>query len=471
MIIATAALICIFFIDQFMIMRRWRPISMIGKHMVKRVRYFMYISVTILLYTSINFISSWPMDYAILHPDGTFEKVDKQPSYWPWEKSWQTGGVDQLLNIYRWAFYISAAILLFQFIGLPSYILFKRCFIKRRNSLIEMKHSFLTSKVTTVPFQAVPEISAYCPIFQRHADVYLISDTTNCLQRHKPKTVSYVLGVQTDLTKYVPVNLSHKCLSVVKWYGGEDKNGVFYNIHDEKIERPNLNESSSFRFHPYDTTIQSIPRDTEEIKLQFPISPYLNSKDWEELQTLGFSKPKLDDEYIQAPNSSKRPSSLIKNKQNSDVGFVKPKLIQPNSILNPKETMNKNSHILAKNKLLKEEMDLIRSLRPECLLIPDSSLIKGQDHLELLSFNELYEYLIEHTPIGLTGKNKAQVYLSRHDVQFQQRLRSNKALLRRLFIRILSENPSSNKHQDMSGKLSLSLFLRYIQTFPLDRNV
>ena len=119
-IVAALSIFMIYFIDQFLLFRRWKAVPMFGPELKKRLRQFISLAVCGHLYISATFAYSWPMDAAYMHSDQSFERVNKAPRYYPWmmeKQYWHSSYQGQVLAAYKWFFYASLIVVIYGFLG------------------------------------------------------------------------------------------------------------------------------------------------------------------------------------------------------------------------------------------------------------------------------------------------------------------------------------------------------------------
>eukprot|EP01041_Mallomonas_annulata_P006323 gene6323-12797_t len=175
--VASLSMIAIFFVNQFLLMRRWRPTGMLGTDLVKRVRQALFVAVLIHLYITASLVYSWPMDNAYRHGSGEFEKVDKRPSYLPWDlekRHWHSRYQTRVLEAFKWTFYACAAVVIYKLIILPISHQINRMLLERTGHTV--------GRATQIPFQTVmSNMYSYCPLIKNDVERFIVADTRDCL--------------------------------------------------------------------------------------------------------------------------------------------------------------------------------------------------------------------------------------------------------------------------------------------------
>lgn len=214
LLISTAAFLFTFCVDRFLLLRRWQPVPMLGPQIAVRVRHQALLAVCVHMWATTRFIYSWPMDSAYVHNDGTVEDVDKFPSYYiinMHPQDWHIDSQKALLMPYIFIFYGVTILTAYVWILDPLYEWFHSMFFKIHVDVGDSQG---------INFNTLEKIPVYVPIFEApNQQQYLCSAMKKVQYAHKPQLIKSGADENLDLSVYVPVDLKHSVLSIVKYYG------------------------------------------------------------------------------------------------------------------------------------------------------------------------------------------------------------------------------------------------------------
>eukprot|EP01038_Epipyxis_sp_PR26KG_P004353 gene4353-6158_t len=186
--LATVSYILTFFVDRFLLLRRWKSISKIDSEVAGRLSEQALIAILAHMYISLRFIYSWPMDEAYYDSSTQqYSKVNKFPSYEVWSytvQPWHNEEQKRMLIPYKVCFLIVVCISLYFVIILPAY--------KYLSTLLCYEDVTATAMSQGVRFTDVAGIKAYIPIHtdklkQRHLSSLLV----NVKEKHIPSLVNF----------------------------------------------------------------------------------------------------------------------------------------------------------------------------------------------------------------------------------------------------------------------------------------
>ncbi|RYH05485.1 hypothetical protein EON65_44565 [archaeon] len=204
----------IFFVDRYLLLRKWRQIPMLDGKVAVRLRQQAILAVAAHMYVSMRFIYSWPMDEVFIREDGEFEKVNKFPIFGVWGlnlQSWQSEGQKRIFYSYKICLFLIAATAFIVWIFVPAYHFFRRMFCYNYKEIGQSQG---------IPFSKLSRVSVYEPCIQTNERNYLCCQSLGVLSKHRP-SVLVVAGPADplDLSEYVPPQHRMFSLSIVKYYG------------------------------------------------------------------------------------------------------------------------------------------------------------------------------------------------------------------------------------------------------------
>lgn len=250
LVIALIAFIAVFFIDRYLLLRKWKPTSLFGAAIAGRLRQQTILAIALHMYVTYRFIYSWPMDSAYLNENNEYEKVDKFPPYaiflFGGVQDWHTDNQQRVLPFYRAGLFVVAVFAIILWIIVPLCRMFRKlfCYVIK-----------VVGDSQGIPFSSLPKISAYVPITTTpDHEKFIISYTSDMLAKNRPSFIRANPEDRDDLSYYVPSQFQPHVLSIVKYYGNaqdsssdlallekgnlhesEEKTGVGYRIVSSKI--------------------------------------------------------------------------------------------------------------------------------------------------------------------------------------------------------------------------------------------
>lgn len=269
MFIASAACFLTFFLDRFMLLRRWRPAPMLDACLAARFRQQVMFAVSVHMYISLIFITGWPFDSANLtSPEGqdpeTFSKEDKAPSLWVIDmdkESYMAPGTQEMFQPYKVCTYCVLLLTVYVMVGHRIVQSLRQAFFSNDDSV---------GDATRIPYTVVEGIETYCPIVSlessmRDADHSLIAADIDQANHVHIRPLLHALqmngflasqgvdaGVHEGLGQVarggsVPVNLFnlslllprnswHNCLAACRYYKGEDDWGDDDNDEEDEVD-------------------------------------------------------------------------------------------------------------------------------------------------------------------------------------------------------------------------------------------
>lgn len=225
LVFATIAFGLTFFVDRFLLLRRYKPIPMINEKIAVQMRQEILLAIAAHMYITCRYIYSWPMDQAYQHDNGDIEKVDKYPIYQIWllgRQPWQAEGQKSGLVVYQIGTLVVWAVTVYIWVFSPLWKWITRLLCKRLNIIGETQG---------INFSDLDRVIIYEPTINRMDKVYRCAHTVDVRPHHRPHVEDYE-GDVGDLTDYVPLIHRAGVLSIVKYYGDEQalENGQLVNV-------------------------------------------------------------------------------------------------------------------------------------------------------------------------------------------------------------------------------------------------
>eukprot|EP01033_Poteriospumella_lacustris_P004524 gene4524-3233_t len=225
LVFATIAFGLTFFVDRFLLLRRYKPIPMISEKIAVQMRQEILLAIAAHMYITCRYIYSWPMDQVYQHDNGDIEKVDKYPIYQIWllgQRPWQAEGQQSGLIIYQIGTLVVWAVTAYIWVVSPLWKWVLRLFCKRLS---------LIGETQGINFSDLDRVIVYEPTINRLDKVYRCAHTIDVRPHHRPHVEDYA-GDFGDLTEYVPLIHRAGVLSIVKYYGDEQalENGQLVNV-------------------------------------------------------------------------------------------------------------------------------------------------------------------------------------------------------------------------------------------------
>jgi hypothetical protein len=210
--IATAAFLFMFFVDRYLLLRRWKPSCMLNADIAKKLRQQCILAVCLHMVASLRFIYSWPMDSAFLDTDGSYTKVDKKPLWFFWTykaEDWMDPGQQETIRMYRIVTVVVTFITVYIWILDPIGHLIFRLFCYEYDEVGDASETKFTSVKTP----------CYAPTTTHEGEHYLCSFVEDMQPRHRPQLIRPFVGDTDDLSRYIDLKEQKRILSIVKYYG------------------------------------------------------------------------------------------------------------------------------------------------------------------------------------------------------------------------------------------------------------
>lgn len=212
LLIATVAFIVIFFIDNYLLLRRWKVASMLDSTIASRLRRQAILSICAHMFVTMRFIYSWPMD-DVFWNGSAYEVVDKAPPYNFFTmktQPWMSDGQKHIFYSYKTLLILVCLTTL--------HILILQPFGQWLFTFL-CKSIRIAGVVDSMKFSSVESIRIYYPMLRYQEEQYLCSYAKNVLPRHRPVLIDSNNIMKDDLSVYVPVDLQQKVLSIVQYFG------------------------------------------------------------------------------------------------------------------------------------------------------------------------------------------------------------------------------------------------------------
>lgn len=210
--ICALALVLTFFIDRFLLLRRWRQPVMMDAQVSFRLRQQTILAVAGHMYSSLRILYSWPMDEASPIPGSQdYSYVDKSPSFNVFvllPQSWQSIPQQRGVRLYRMVTLVFLGFAAIYWVILPLVNCFHRLFFKTYKT---------TGECSGVPFSSLSRISCYVPTLKYQYEKYFFAHLSNVQSQHIPTFISPSNRV-INLSELVPMAFQSNLLSIVKYY-------------------------------------------------------------------------------------------------------------------------------------------------------------------------------------------------------------------------------------------------------------
>jgi hypothetical protein len=160
--IAMMAFLSVLFIDNYLLLRRYKSNAMIDASIATRLRQQSVVAVAIHMVVTLRFVYSWPMDDVSFDPiSEVFSIVNKAPSIAPWKMTtepWQSTGQHKVFAAYQYGMYLVVSIAVYMMILEPVGSRLYKWLFNTYGNLGEMQ---------SIPFSANDKIDIYYPILQQ----------------------------------------------------------------------------------------------------------------------------------------------------------------------------------------------------------------------------------------------------------------------------------------------------------------
>jgi hypothetical protein len=188
-LLSTVAFAVIFFIDNFLLLRRWKNTAMLDAKIATRLRQQAMLAIFAHMYATLRFIYAWPMDQAWLTGKNgqTVEKIDKTPPYAFWAlntQDWHSESQKAVFYKYKIAVFIVGCIAFYMFVIEPLTKWYCRCFC------FQLKHT-AEENSENLGFSDLESVKIYYPLIYSSDELsYLCSYTKNLQAKHRPVTMT-----------------------------------------------------------------------------------------------------------------------------------------------------------------------------------------------------------------------------------------------------------------------------------------
>jgi hypothetical protein len=249
-LLAMCAFLLMFFIDRYLLLRKWKIGPMFDECIAVRLRQQAILAVAAHMYVTIRFIYSWPMDQTYIHHQtGEVEKVDKYPSWNVFRltisQEWQSQIQKDALVYYYIGMILVFMLVLYVWIIVPFGSTMYRLFcynLKVIGDTQGISFSSLTNNITV-----------YEPVYPYRETHFLCSYLINVQQQHRPTFITAYDDENHDISSYIPPIHKPHVLSIVKYYSKEYEESYHRNNHnhsdtiagDNKMVRAMTPSSSS----------------------------------------------------------------------------------------------------------------------------------------------------------------------------------------------------------------------------------
>jgi hypothetical protein len=175
--IAAIACVNLYTIDRFILLRRSAQPPMLDNSMGPTANKQIAVALLIKVIVSIYFLYSWPMDEVYTNSEGEFVMVDKVPRLGFWRmkrEAWMTEEQWRPLRYYKAIVYVT--------IALVAIVLLFDVFEGIYSAICESSDP-ISSGSGQIPFSAVENMSAYCPLVRYGPESFVAADTRLMLRR------------------------------------------------------------------------------------------------------------------------------------------------------------------------------------------------------------------------------------------------------------------------------------------------
>jgi hypothetical protein len=218
LVIGAVAMLLVFTVDRYLLLRTWKPPKMLDATMALRVRHFFALAIAAHLYVSSRFVYSWPMDevYVKSQADGNgYVRVNKFPPLNILEmepQAWHSQGQAATIVAYKWVTVLV--------IGAAAYSVFGTFILAQLAEIFCNQQGESFGEVMGIQFITVPKIGCYCPVAERSGETFICADLSQvtAMEEFQPSVFA-----ANNLADLVPPEIRAKVLSSVKWYSGFGK--------------------------------------------------------------------------------------------------------------------------------------------------------------------------------------------------------------------------------------------------------
>lgn len=214
LVFATIAFGLTFFIDRYLLLRRYKPLPMINEKIAVQMRQEILLAIAAHMYITCRYVYSWPMDQVYLHQDGVIERVNKYPMFQIWllgQRPWQTEEQQLGLLIYQIGTLCVWAVTVYIWLLAPVWNWFLGMFCKRLNTVGETQG---------ISFSELDQVVIYEPTIYCMDKPYRCVHTIDVLPHHRPHVESSQID-KGDLASYIPDIHRADVLTIIKYYGNE----------------------------------------------------------------------------------------------------------------------------------------------------------------------------------------------------------------------------------------------------------
>jgi hypothetical protein len=221
LLLASCAFLLMFFVDRYLLLRKWRVAPMSDESMALRLRQQAILAVAAHMYVTLRFIYSWPMDSAYYNPviQG-FEKISKEP---PWN-------IFKLVQPHPWQTPVQKHYLVIYFVGMILVFLlalYVWVIVPWGSKLYSLFFSNVkvVGQSQGIPFSSVEHnIVIYEPVYPYKETKFLCSYLMNHVPKdHRPSFITVTEQGNHDISYYVPELHRQHVLSIVKYYSKVDE--------------------------------------------------------------------------------------------------------------------------------------------------------------------------------------------------------------------------------------------------------
>jgi hypothetical protein len=250
-LLAMCAFLLMFFIDRYLLLRKWKIGPMFDERIAVRLRQQAILAVAAHMYVTIRYIYSWPMDQTYIHSNtGEVEKVDKYPSWNVFRltisQEWQSKVQKDALVYYYIGMILVFMLVLYVWIIVPFGSAIYRMFCYNLKVIGDSQG---------IPFSSLTNnITVYEPVYPYRETHFLCSHLINVKQQHRPTFITAYDDENHDISAYIPPIHKPHVLSIVKYYSKEfeetyqrnnNSNHLKTLARDDKIVRAMTPSSSS----------------------------------------------------------------------------------------------------------------------------------------------------------------------------------------------------------------------------------
>mmetsp|Transcript_25674 Transcript_25674/g.55541 ORF Transcript_25674/g.55541 Transcript_25674/m.55541 type:complete len:624 (-) Transcript_25674:84-1955(-) len=261
--IVTVAFVFMFFVDRYLLLRRWKPSCMLNADIAKKLRQQCILAVCLHMIASLRFIYSWPMDSVFVEDDGSYTKIDKSPplAFWTYQaETWMGQGQQDTIRMYRITTVLVTVITLYIWLLNPIKNLLFRLFCYEYEETGDASETKCTSVKTP----------CYAPTATFEYEKYLCSFVDGMHPAHRPQLLRPTQGDTDDLSRYISEIDQKRILSIVKYYG-EKPDLESQVVPETKLEpesklEPGLKPEPEPMPEPESEAEQAVPMTPEEKK-------------------------------------------------------------------------------------------------------------------------------------------------------------------------------------------------------------